>query len=43
LFAVFEASGVYFSQQLKRQDWGGIDFQIRDPDGNRISFVRFGD
>jgi uncharacterized glyoxalase superfamily protein PhnB len=42
LFAEFEACGADLAQRLIRQDWGGTDFQVRDPDGNRISFVQFG-
>jgi catechol 2,3-dioxygenase-like lactoylglutathione lyase family enzyme len=41
LFAEFEARDVDFPQRLVRQAWGGLDFQIRDPDGNRISFVEY--
>lgn len=39
LFAEFEARGAEFAQRLVRHPWGGLDFQIRDPDGNCISFV----
>lgn len=42
LFAEFEAREIDFAQRIERQDWDGTDFQIRDPDGNRISFVQFG-
>ncbi len=42
LFAEFEARGVDFPQRLARQTWGGLDFHVRDPDGNVISFVEFG-
>ncbi|MBO9712529.1 glyoxalase superfamily protein [Sphingomonas sp.] len=42
LFAEFESRGVDFAQPLVRQSWGGTDFQVRDPDGNAISFVEFG-
>jgi uncharacterized glyoxalase superfamily protein PhnB len=42
LFIEFDAKGVDFVQPLERQDWGGTDFHVRDPDGNRISFVQFG-
>ncbi|WP_404712771.1 glyoxalase superfamily protein [Sphingomonas sp. MMS24-J13] len=42
LFAEYEAKDIDFAQVIERQDWGGTDFQIRDPDGNRISFVEFG-
>jgi uncharacterized glyoxalase superfamily protein PhnB len=41
LFAEYESRGVDFAQRLVIQDWGGLDFQIRDPDGNRISFVEY--
>lgn len=41
LFAEFEHRGVEFAQRLVIQAWGGLDFQIRDPDGNRISFVEY--
>ena len=41
LFAEFQARGVAFAQELIKQAWGGTDFQIRDPDGNAVSFVSF--
>lgn len=41
LFAAYERQGVEFSQRLVRQAWGGIDFQVRDLDGNVISFVEY--
>lgn len=41
LFAEFEARGVDFPQRLVKQSWGGLDFHIRDPDGNVVSFVEF--
>ena len=41
LFAEFEARGVPFAQKLVKQEWGGTDFQVRDPDGNAFSFVSF--
>src|SRR3569833_3220271 len=41
LFAEFEARDVRFAQKLVKQEWGGTDFQVRDPDGNAFSFVRF--
>ena len=41
LFAEYEGRGVPFVQALVRQAWGGLDFQVRDQDGNRISFVEF--
>lgn len=41
LFAEYEARAVDFAQRLVNQAWGGLDFQVRDPDGNRISFVEY--
>ena len=41
LFEEYEQSGVKFAQRLVRQAWGGIDFHIRDVDGNVISFVQY--
>jgi catechol 2,3-dioxygenase-like lactoylglutathione lyase family enzyme len=41
LFAEYEHRGVPFPQRLVRQAWGGIDFHVRDVDGNVISFVEF--
>jgi uncharacterized glyoxalase superfamily protein PhnB len=41
LHAEFEARGVAFAQPLRRQAWGGTDFQVRDPDGNAFSFVTY--
>ena len=41
LFAEFEARDVEFPQRLKRQAWGGLDFHVRDPDGNVVSFVQY--
>jgi len=41
LFEEFKARGVEFAQRLKKQAWGGTDFQVRDPDGNVISFVTY--
>lgn len=41
LFAEFEGRDVDFAQRLVRQAWGGLDFHVRDPDGNRISFVEY--
>lgn len=41
LFEEFKARGVEFVQKLKKQAWGGTDFQVRDPDGNVISFVTY--
>jgi uncharacterized glyoxalase superfamily protein PhnB len=42
LFEEFKARGVDFAQTLRKQAWGGTDFQVRDPDGNVISFVTYG-
>ena len=39
LFAEFERRGVEFAQTLTKQPWGGIDFHVRDPDGNAIAFA----
>lgn len=41
LFEEFAARGVDFPQRLQRQAWGGLDFHVRDPDGNRLSFVTY--
>ena len=41
LFEEFKARGVDIPQKLKKQAWGGTDFQVRDPDGNVISFVTY--
>lgn len=41
LFEAYEAAGVEFPQRLVRQAWGGLDFHVRDPDGNVISFVEY--
>jgi uncharacterized glyoxalase superfamily protein PhnB len=40
LFREYEARGVEFPQRLVRQPWGGLDFQVRDRDGNIFSFVQ---
>jgi uncharacterized glyoxalase superfamily protein PhnB len=42
LFEEFKARGVEFAQTLTKQAWGGTDFQVRDPDGNVVSFVTYG-
>ena len=42
LYEEFLARGVDFAQPLERQTWGGIDFHVRDPDGNTFSFVTYG-
>ena len=41
LFEEFRSRGVVFAQEIVKQPWGGTDFQIRDPDGNAVSFVSF--
>lgn len=41
LFEEFNARDLEFAQKLKKQAWGGTDFQVRDPDGNVISFVTY--
>lgn len=41
LFEEYRARGVVFAQPPTRQEWGGTDFQVRDPDGNVISFVTY--
>jgi len=41
LFEEFKTRGVEFAQRLRKQPWGGTDFQVRDPDGNVISFVTY--
>jgi Uncharacterized protein conserved in bacteria len=41
LFEEFSARGIDFPQKLTRHPWGGIDFHVRDPDGNIISFVQY--
>jgi uncharacterized glyoxalase superfamily protein PhnB len=41
LFREYEARNVDFAQRLVTQPWGGLDFHVRDPDGNVISFVQY--
>ena len=41
LFDEFRAKGVDFAQMLAKHPWGGTGFQVRDPDGNVISFVTY--
>jgi uncharacterized glyoxalase superfamily protein PhnB len=41
LFETYAAKGLDLPQQLVRQPWGGLDFQLRDPDGNILSFVEY--
>jgi uncharacterized glyoxalase superfamily protein PhnB len=42
LFEEFAARDAPFAQRPTKQPWGGTDFQVRDPDGNIISFVDYG-
>lgn len=42
LFEEFKERNVDFAQTPTKQDWGGTDFHVRDPDGNVISFVTYG-
>lgn len=39
LFAEFSERGAPIVRGLVEQPWGGVDFHVRDPDGNAISFV----
>jgi catechol 2,3-dioxygenase-like lactoylglutathione lyase family enzyme len=41
LFQEYESRQVDFAQRLVRQPWGGLDFHVRDLDGNVISFVQY--
>jgi uncharacterized glyoxalase superfamily protein PhnB len=41
LFETCAARGLDLPQRLVRQPWGGLDFQLRDPDGNVLSFVEY--
>lgn len=41
LFDELSGREVEIPQRLVRQTWGGLDFQVRDPDGNTISFVEY--
>jgi len=38
LYEEFKARGAEFHQGIKRHPWGAIDFVVKDPDGNLISF-----
>ena len=38
LYEEFKAKGATFYQGVKRHPWGAIDFVVKDPDGNLISF-----
>lgn len=40
LFHEYEGRNVNFAQRLVRQPWGGLDFHVRDPEGNVVSFVQ---
>jgi catechol 2,3-dioxygenase-like lactoylglutathione lyase family enzyme len=40
LFAECQAKAAPIAQPLRRQAWGGTDFHVQDPDGNRIAFVQ---
>ena len=41
LFQEYEARRAEFAQRLVRQPWGGLEFHVRDRDGNVIAFVQF--
>ena len=41
LHAELAGRGAPFVQHLVQQPWGGLDCQVEDPDGNRISFVTY--
>jgi uncharacterized glyoxalase superfamily protein PhnB len=41
LYGELEGRGAPFVQHLVQQPWGGLDCQVEDPDGNRISFVTY--
>jgi len=41
LFDEVRMRGAEIVQKLERKAWGGLDFQVRDPDGNVISFVQY--
>lgn len=41
LHADLKSRGAEIVQDLEDQPWGGTDFQVQDPDGNRISFVEY--
>ncbi|GAA0312439.1 hypothetical protein GCM10009087_23220 [Sphingomonas oligophenolica] len=42
LFEEYQGRDVAFPQHITKQAWGGTDFQVRDPDGNVLSFVQYG-
>ncbi len=39
LFLSYQAEGVRFHQQLKKEPWGARTFVVRDPDGNLLLFA----
>lgn len=39
LFLEFQAAGVSFHQELKKEPWGARNFVVLDPDGNLILFA----
>lgn len=41
LYEEFQAQAVDVVQRPTRQEWGGTDLHVRDPDGNVISFVTY--
>ena len=41
LFEEFRKRDVAFAQTPTKQVWGGMDFHVRDVDGNVISFVTY--
>jgi catechol 2,3-dioxygenase-like lactoylglutathione lyase family enzyme len=41
LFEEYQSREIDFPQRLARQPWGGLDFHVRDLDGNVISFVQY--
>jgi uncharacterized glyoxalase superfamily protein PhnB len=41
LFHEYKARSVDFAQRLVRQPWGGLDFHVRDLEGNVVSFVQY--
>lgn len=40
LFAEYQERGVRVVRPPTKQAWGGTDFHVQDPDGNRIAFVQ---
>ena len=39
LFLEFQATGVTFSQTLRKEAWGAKTFIVKDPDGNLLLFA----